>query len=74
MSNDSLTHPSMSSSDLLRRADTTSPMRSSTLEDLATATMLAPATTRCRDELCYVMYLCHKPATIYCWEDYMNYH
>jgi hypothetical protein len=33
---------------------------------------VALATARRRDELCYVMYLCHKMMTMYYCEDYMD--
>jgi hypothetical protein len=56
----------LSSSDLLHRPDATSPMRFSTWEDPARVRVVAPATTRHGDELCYVMYLCHKTTTMYC--------
>jgi hypothetical protein len=62
----------LSSSDLLRRSDVTSSMQFSTWEDPVRATVVAPATTRHRDELCYVMYLCHTMMTMYCCEDYMD--
>jgi hypothetical protein len=56
----------LSSSDLLHRPDATSPMWFSTWEDLMRARVVAPAMTRRGDELCYVMYLCHKMMTMYC--------
>jgi hypothetical protein len=39
------------------------------------AKAVSPATTWCRDRVVlYVMHLCHKTTSMYCCEDYMDYH